>query len=60
VFHVQGAEDLREDWFCAEDRVGLTAGTSTPDASVDAVEERLRSWHPVVACAEPLRVKALD
>jgi len=60
VFHVQGAEDLREDWFCAEDRVGLTAGTSTPDASVDAVEERLRAWHPVVACAEPLRVKALD
>jgi 4-hydroxy-3-methylbut-2-enyl diphosphate reductase len=60
VFHVQTEDDLRAEWFCAEDRVGLTAGTSTPDASVDAVEERLRAWHPVAACAEPLPVKALD
>lgn len=52
VFHVQAADDLREEWFGPEDRVGLTAGTSTPDASVEAVEERLRSWHPAVACAD--------
>jgi 4-hydroxy-3-methylbut-2-en-1-yl diphosphate reductase len=38
VHHVQTADDLRRDWFRAEDLVGITAGTSTPDAAIDAVE----------------------
>lgn len=42
VHHVQAADDLREAWFRADDRVGLTAGTSTPDSTIDAVEARLR------------------
>ncbi|MBE7502117.1 MAG: 4-hydroxy-3-methylbut-2-enyl diphosphate reductase [Verrucomicrobiales bacterium] len=42
VHHVQGPDDLQPDWFHPEDRVGLTAGTSTPDATIDAVEARLR------------------
>lgn len=42
VHHVQTADDLCADWFRPNDRVGLTAGTSTPDAIIDAVEARLR------------------
>ncbi len=39
--HVQGAEDLRAEWFDGVETVGLTAGTSTLDETVDAVERRL-------------------
>jgi 4-hydroxy-3-methylbut-2-enyl diphosphate reductase IspH len=42
VYHVQTAADLRPDWFEGAGTVGLTAGTSTPDALVDEVECWLR------------------
>jgi len=41
VHHVQTAEDLRDAWFCADDIVGITAGTSTPDLVICDVEEKL-------------------
>jgi 4-hydroxy-3-methylbut-2-enyl diphosphate reductase len=42
VHHVQTAEDLRDEWVRAEDTVGITAGTSTPDILVGAIERRLQ------------------
>jgi 4-hydroxy-3-methylbut-2-enyl diphosphate reductase len=42
VHHVQNASELRAGWFAAADRVGITAGTSTPDAIIDRVESRIR------------------
>jgi 4-hydroxy-3-methylbut-2-enyl diphosphate reductase len=42
VHHLQTAADLRGDWFCAGDIVGITAGTSTPDTVIGEVEQRLR------------------
>lgn len=42
VHQVQGPEELRAEWLENAAVVGLTAGTSTPDAVIDAVEERLR------------------
>jgi 4-hydroxy-3-methylbut-2-enyl diphosphate reductase len=42
VHHIQTAADLREDWFQPEDTVGITAGTSTPDALIEGVERRIR------------------
>jgi 4-hydroxy-3-methylbut-2-enyl diphosphate reductase len=42
VHHVQTAEDLRADWFLADDVVGITAGTSTPDAAISSVEDWLK------------------
>jgi 4-hydroxy-3-methylbut-2-enyl diphosphate reductase len=44
VCHVQTAADLREEWFYAQDVVGITAGTSTPDSVIDAIEDRLRQF----------------
>jgi len=43
VHQVQTASDLRAEWFRAADFVGVTAGTSTPDAVIDLVEEQIRS-----------------
>jgi 4-hydroxy-3-methylbut-2-enyl diphosphate reductase len=42
VHHVQTDADLRREWFRAATIVGLTAGTSTPDAVIDRVEARIR------------------
>ena len=41
VHHVQAAYDLREEWFEGVVTVGITAGTSTPDNSIDEVEQWL-------------------
>ena len=41
VFHVQGPEDVDDSWFTDAECVGLTAGTSTPDDLIEAVEQRL-------------------
>lgn len=43
VHHVQTAADLCEEWFFTAGTVGITAGTSTPDAIIDGVERWLRS-----------------
>ena len=41
VHHVQTAADLRTDWLSEARTLGLTAGTSTPDAVIDEVEQRI-------------------
>jgi 4-hydroxy-3-methylbut-2-en-1-yl diphosphate reductase len=43
IHHVQDAGDLRADWFADARTIGLTAGTSTPDSIIDAVEEWLET-----------------
>ena len=44
VHHVQTQADLDRAWFHAGDTVGITAGTSTPDDVIDAVEARIRAF----------------
>ncbi len=41
VHHVQAAGDLRPEWFNAGETVGITAGTSTPDTVINAIEQSL-------------------
>ncbi len=41
-FQVERPEDLQKDWFRGVESVGLTAGTSTLDESVQAVFRRLK------------------
>ncbi|HEX7859386.1 MAG TPA: 4-hydroxy-3-methylbut-2-enyl diphosphate reductase [Verrucomicrobiae bacterium] len=45
VHHVQSAADLRADWFQPNDTVGITAGTSTPDYLIEAVEHAVHELH---------------
>jgi 4-hydroxy-3-methylbut-2-enyl diphosphate reductase len=44
VHHVQDASDLRSTWFLEHDTIGLTAGTSTPDETIHAVENWLSEF----------------
>lgn len=44
AYQIATPEELEPDWFAAVRRVGLTAGASTPDAVIDQVEERIRSF----------------
>lgn len=57
VYQVQTAQDLREEWFKGVDTVGLTAGTSTPDGTINAVERWLQNCaeanHARAATSEP-------
>ncbi len=55
VYHVQNVSDLQPDWFEGAATVGLTAGTSTPDITIDAVEDWLRT----LAESVPARFNAL-
>jgi len=41
---VDGADDLREEWFRGRQAVGITAGASAPDVLVRQVVERLQTW----------------
>jgi 4-hydroxy-3-methylbut-2-enyl diphosphate reductase len=47
VHHVQTADDLQIDWFADAKIIGVTAGTSTPDSVINAVEQRLSQITPV-------------
>jgi 4-hydroxy-3-methylbut-2-enyl diphosphate reductase len=58
VHHVQTDADLRVDWFDAVKVVGLTAGTSTPDAVIDRVEARIRQIGAQLDPATPPRAAA--
>lgn len=52
ALHVQGAEDLDTSWFEGIDVVGLTAGTSTLDATIADVERALKAIGGRVAVSE--------
>jgi len=41
AFHIQAAADLRSQWFLGIQTVGLTAGTSTLDATIEEVYQAL-------------------
>jgi 4-hydroxy-3-methylbut-2-enyl diphosphate reductase len=41
AYHIQSAADLRPEWFDGVDTVGLTAGTSTLDETIEDVHQAL-------------------
>ena len=56
AYHVQSPKDIRRAWFNGIGKVGLTAGTSTPDSDILRVKNRLqeisggkRALSPVVS-----------
>lgn len=44
AYLVDGAHELRREWFDGASRVGLTAGASAPEVLVGQVVDRLREW----------------
>lgn len=60
VFQVENASGLKPEWFNDVDSVGITAGTSTLDTTIDEVENRIRSWaHPIHNSARLLESPAI-
>ncbi len=53
VHHVQSEHDLVAAWFEGVETVGVTAGTSTPDETVLAVEQRILELSSGSAAAAP-------
>lgn len=51
VHHVQSAADVRAEWIAGAGVVGITAGTSTPDAAIDEVDAAVRALAEGVAAA---------
>jgi 4-hydroxy-3-methylbut-2-en-1-yl diphosphate reductase len=51
VFHVQTAADVRAEWLEGAEAAGVTAGTSTPDNVIDAVEAAVRALRKGEAAA---------
>lgn len=47
VHHVQSADGLQPEWFLDCETVGITAGTSTPDKTIDEVERWLQQFSEV-------------
>lgn len=41
AFQVEGADELQSEWFAGVETVGVTAGTSTPDETIQEVREAL-------------------
>lgn len=46
AYQIESADELQREWFDGVRRVGLTAGASTPDYSIDEVETRIRELIP--------------
>jgi 4-hydroxy-3-methylbut-2-enyl diphosphate reductase len=46
TYHVESADDIDAAWLQGHERVGVTAGASTPDDAIDAVVTRLRELAP--------------
>ncbi len=51
AYQVQRVEDLEVEWLQNADRVGITAGASTPDWVVDEVVARVRSFEQKSLCS---------
>ena len=51
AYLVEGASDLKKEWFGPDDRVGIATGASTPGFLADEVVTRLLDWFPE---AEPV------
>jgi 4-hydroxy-3-methylbut-2-enyl diphosphate reductase len=44
AYQVERPEDLLREWVVGANRVGITAGASTPDSVIGEVEARIRSF----------------
>lgn len=49
AYLIDGAADLKREWFAENARVGVTAGASAPEVLVQDVINQLRDWGALVA-----------
>lgn len=46
AYHIETADEIEAGWLDGCERVGVTAGASTPDSAVEAVVDRVRQFAP--------------
>ena len=46
VYHIEAAQEVEPSWFQVGDKVGITAGTSTPDWITEEVVARMKDIEP--------------
>ena len=44
AYLIDGAEDLKQNWFAGKRTIGITAGASAPEVLVQGVIEQLQQW----------------
>ncbi len=44
TYHIETAEELKRGWFLGRDRIGVTAGASTPDWMIEQVIEAIQEF----------------
>ena len=44
AYLIDGAEDLKQEWFSGVERIGITAGASAPEVLVKGVIDQLKAW----------------
>lgn len=44
VHQIESADELQRDWFLESDTIGVTAGTSTPDTTINSTIAQLNAW----------------
>ena len=42
TYQVETENDLRKEWFCNKENIGITAGASTPDFIIKRVEDKIK------------------
>ncbi len=48
AYLIQDENDLEEQWFTSSEKIGITAGASTPEILVERVITRLQNWQKVM------------
>ena len=54
VYQIETADELHASWFDSSNRVGVTAGTSTPDETIHAVMTRLKQFDAEQCASSPV------
>lgn len=73
AYLIDGAEDLKQEWFSGVERIGITAGASAPEILVKGVIDQLKAWgaseglelegqpeNITFSLPKELRIKAVD
>ena len=48
TYHIETAQELDSQWFAGKNKIGITAGASTPDYLIEEVIAKIRTYDELV------------
>ncbi|MEA2021151.1 MAG: 4-hydroxy-3-methylbut-2-enyl diphosphate reductase [Candidatus Caldatribacteriota bacterium] len=45
TYHIETKAQLKQEWFCKNDKVGISSGASTPDYLTNEIVKQLKEWY---------------